>query len=295
MNFYLCRKEIRDNFTDNDMKFLCELSSIARKHNAQDIHDRVGYEVLGPMLLGYTQWLHREAVNRNARMIVFIAREGLILKRAYEYLYGNSSIKTIYINVSRVSACRASMVYTKNFDDMLHLFSNNLLQKDKTMREFFSVIGIGESIYDDYPGLSQKLSDVDDRDRLYDFIIRRGMTYFYNQNILLKKYLADKGITQGTAIVSDVGYSGSMQSLLGIITPGVHYVGRYIITRKNSRYKDNFIYQEAEMSGYWSSSPGKWNGLYDVKYIPQATPFFETLFLSVEGTTLEYAENTVGG
>ena len=292
MNFYKCRDGIRNNLNENDIEFFHKLSLIAKNNHEHDVYSRVGYEVLGPMLLGYSQWLHRESLQFKNPMIVFLAREGKIFKRAYEHLYGDDEIKTVYINVSRVSMCRASMVYTRNFNGLIQLL-NGLVSKDKTVRELFSIVGLDDNIYKDYPNLDEKLADIENRDELYHFIIYNGMTYFYNQNMLLKQYLAEKGITNGTVIVSDVGYSGSMQSLLSIITPEVRYAGRYMIARNHSNYsyKSSFLFRAPEMSGFWSSSPGIWRSIYELKRIPQYTTFFETLFLSTEGTTVGYVKD----
>ena len=292
MNFYECKPDIRKHLNDNDMRFLDELAHFAGKYHADNIHSRIGYEVLGPALLGYSSWLHSEAVKSGAEMIVFLAREGNILKRAYETLLGQNALKTVYINVSRVSLCRASVVYAKDLDDILYLFTHNLVNGRTKIQELFGLLGIPECA-DEYHNSGRNISDIEDRHELYDFIMRRRMAYFYKQNILLKKYLADKGITGGKVILSDIGYAGTMQSLLSVITPCVRYSGCYIIGSDKSRYRHTLIFSKPEVSGYWNSNKADWEDTGH--YFSSAVLKFETLFLSAEGTTTAYAENTSWG
>ena len=190
MNFYECRKDIRKHLSDNDMRFLENLARATRKYHPEDIHSRIGYEVLGPALLGYSSWLHSEAVKAGAEMIVFLSREGNLLKRAYDQLFVEDNIKTVYINVSRISLCRASVLYTKNLDDILHLFTN-MINSRKKVREVFEMLGIPEYA-DEYHASDINISEITDRQELYDFIIRKGTAYFYNQNMLLKSILLIK-------------------------------------------------------------------------------------------------------
>lgn len=48
--------------------------------------DSLGYCVLGPLVLDYLTWLRRIALERGARRVLFLSREGHLLQRAYEYL-----------------------------------------------------------------------------------------------------------------------------------------------------------------------------------------------------------------
>lgn len=74
--------------------------------NNKSILERTGYEVLGPVLYYFTKWLHCELNKNNIEKVFFLSRDGYLLKKAYEDLYGESD-KVIYLHVSSKSVKRA--------------------------------------------------------------------------------------------------------------------------------------------------------------------------------------------
>lgn len=69
--------------------------------NSSSINQAVGYGVFGPLLLGYVQWLHEESIKIGADHLYFLARDGAIMKDAYERCYGLNGIKSTYMIGSR--------------------------------------------------------------------------------------------------------------------------------------------------------------------------------------------------
>ena len=66
-----------------------------------DFVSSVGYEVLGPMLWGFTHWQHEELESMHIEKVFFLSREGALLQRAYQTLFPNSNVKQTYLYVSR--------------------------------------------------------------------------------------------------------------------------------------------------------------------------------------------------
>ncbi len=122
--------------TEKDTAFLQELSQLAEMPHEQDIYSRAGYEILGPMLLGYSAWLHRQIEQTRADKVVFLAREGRILKAAYEQIYGTEGTGRVYLHVSRKALWRASIINTKSWDDV----------EDLSISILVDVITVGESL-----------------------------------------------------------------------------------------------------------------------------------------------------
>ena len=100
-----------------------------------------GNTVLGPMLYGFTCWLHKRVVDHNVQKLVFLSREGRILKESYELLYGDESATLIYINVSRLALCRARIIETSSWQELLDLMAS-LLKNIDTVDEFVDLLGI---------------------------------------------------------------------------------------------------------------------------------------------------------
>jgi FMN phosphatase YigB (HAD superfamily) len=62
--------------------------------------DEIGYAVLGPALVGFAQYLHREAASRGVRRLLFLAREGRILQDAYLSYFGDDARDAEYAVLS---------------------------------------------------------------------------------------------------------------------------------------------------------------------------------------------------
>lgn len=68
-------------------------------------YQRIGYEIVGPLLYGYVTWLKNELVTRNIHKVFFLAREGILLNNAFETINGTDNNMDLNIekNVLRVS------------------------------------------------------------------------------------------------------------------------------------------------------------------------------------------------
>lgn len=66
-----------------------------------DTDEYIGYAVLGPLLVGFSQWLHESAKEDGCSKILFLARDGAIMHKAYNLLYGSRALNNEYIFGSR--------------------------------------------------------------------------------------------------------------------------------------------------------------------------------------------------
>lgn len=78
---------------------------------------KLGYEVFGPLLLGFTQWLSREINRADIKKVFFFSRDGYILKKAFDIW--RPDIRTDYLYVSRKSIIRPILQYDNSFEDFL--------------------------------------------------------------------------------------------------------------------------------------------------------------------------------
>jgi len=70
---------------------------------------RLGYAALGPLYVGFSQWLHREAKRDSITKLYFLAREGHLLREIYTSLMGQNALPNEYILCSRRAARVAAL------------------------------------------------------------------------------------------------------------------------------------------------------------------------------------------
>ena len=63
--------------------------------------DRIGYTAMGPHLLALCQWMEKIALKEDIRTIHFVARDGFVVKQAFDTYYTQKKIATNYIRLSR--------------------------------------------------------------------------------------------------------------------------------------------------------------------------------------------------
>ena len=257
-------------------------------HN-KNIFSKVGYEVLGPMLMGYTVWLHAMAKTEKADGILFLAREGYIMYRAYKELFPEPSRTVLqYIHVSRQSLCRASIINTNSYTELINLFSD-LMRGVDTVGELAELLGIGKFTAElcEECGFAagDALEKVEDKDRLYEKIIMVGNQYFVEQHKLLLEYLASHQVVSGKIMISDVGWNGTMQMLLSRLLTDVQWIGAYLGVSSILKERE---YTSLDRRGYWFDASGWETKGQMVRFTTSA---IEALFINQEGTTLEYKQS----
>lgn len=68
-----------------------------------DQAEALGFSVLGPLAVGYCQWLHTRAQQHPGAKMFFLARDMYLMRQVYALLYPGE--KTAYLQVSRRSLC----------------------------------------------------------------------------------------------------------------------------------------------------------------------------------------------
>lgn len=186
--------------------------NFAMKNN--EISYIYGYEYCGIFILGYVNWIHEYAKNNNIDKILFLARDGYILKKVYDKLFDD--ISSEYSLWSRYATLKTD---TKGeFSRFIWQFVNRKVkkQKDITVKEILNEMGNVDTllpilrkigIYEDMQLRDKKTLKVfntileDNADLLFKLSDK------YSNNA--KKYYTDKiGNAKKIAIV-DIGYRAS--------------------------------------------------------------------------------------
>lgn len=192
-----------------------------------DYNKRIAFEVLGPLILGYTCWLHDSVKKSGINKIFFFSREGKLLKKVYDTLYNDT--QTHYMYVSRLALSRAFAIETKNFDELYHCFIASS-KYVTTLYDFLEIIGLSnyKKEFAERMDCSVKINECDDiiKKVFFNTVMNFGGKYFELQNNSLVKYLVQIGFN-GRVAVSDVGWAGSMQFLLYSYVKNVDIDGFY--------------------------------------------------------------------
>lgn len=62
---------------------------------------RIGYSIVGPMLYEFCEWLHIQKLNHKLDYLLFVAREGFLIKRCYDLMYPEDTSVTKYVRLNK--------------------------------------------------------------------------------------------------------------------------------------------------------------------------------------------------
>lgn len=266
------------------------------KSNSSNFYYDFGYSNFGPLLYGFCLWLKENVKKNDIDNIYFLARDGYIIKKAYEMIFGEQD-NIYYLEASRRSLRVPYLSQKNSIDEMLEELP---LPRQTNMIQIFDALGLeldlysakikesGYSIESFY--LREKVLKEEGFKNLISSIKDDIIANSISENEALKNYLKKNNFSRKNAIV-DIGWGGSMQKYLRNIfntLPGYEdkeLVGFYFgLTEKakgklsltntaNAYIFDNYNYSSEELE----------------------RPFvglFESLFLEPKGSVKKYHINT---
>lgn len=248
--------------------------------------EKIGYEVLGPIIYGYSKWIHERILSRykdNKTVVWFAARDMYIFYQAYKIIYGSDqNVKYIYI--SRKSLRPILTTVTGDLSESGKIFPCGKYPLEEILLNM---------------GYSAEIIQLIDKNVLncrYD--VRRLnedkilMSTLESAGLLLEdkglsefglKYLNSLGFSDSDVILVDVGWHGTTQFILQKIQRGMgiehNTYGIYIGSYKGTKNKvgsdklNNYLFDEDMESEF--------------EYV---TSFFECLILAPHGSTLRYKD-----
>lgn len=118
-----------------------------------DFETCIGKLCLGPVILTYIIWLTQQSIRENDTVILFFARDGYLLKKSYDLLNHNNSLKIprgIYFYTSRRAASIASIQSEEDISFILNEFCKIKKAKIGTLVKRVFGIDIKENLADKY-------------------------------------------------------------------------------------------------------------------------------------------------
>lgn len=248
---------------------------------------KLGYETFGILLVGFCEWIHRNKEHNKIETIYFMARDGYIVKRAYNILYPDD--KTQYMYISRRSLSLPSIHLTDNIDGVLDCM---------VLPPMFDIITFLQNINLTYDEVEKEViksgiekDEIFFRSDIYDNkkIIELLKLIFEKIKIKAKEkydcfneYLNQLNFCGKIAVI-DIGWHNSIQkNLINIVSNrDVNIYGYYL-----------GIYDDAKRIEKPHSAEGFLYS-YNTEKNRQIQTFafvslLESLFLAQEGTTITY-------
>ncbi len=204
---------------------------------------QTGFDIFGPVFYEFTVWLHRLA---KGKQICFLSREGEFLKRCYDAVYGTDE-KILY--VSRESMIHGSIAVLLETADMAAILKLISIQRNETNERLIRRFGVDSEKYKKLllkenlkpEGLLTEATvqflETHRRDLIQDTRkYEEGFLAYLRQNMDLEK---------GRILLVDIGWKGSMQTLLTKYLrekqQGVRVEGAYLGST-DDREKQGFLF-----------------------------------------------------
>jgi len=190
-----------------------------------------GYEKFGPLLLIFSKWLQKELEKKQIKKVYFLARDGFIMKKAFDIVNDNKNIKSSYFYASRRSIIVPSLWKLNKADEILDVIAFN---KNISIKSFLKKVGL-----DNYKKVEYFLIK-------YNYALDTSINLVNSKNfknflkeifplikenskqeyISFQKYIEVEKFTGKVAIV-DIGWFGSMQKALNNIVNDANVYGYY--------------------------------------------------------------------
>ncbi|KAA0999624.1 HAD hydrolase-like protein [Vibrio cholerae] len=196
----------------------------------------LGYIGFGPLLFGYTKWLIEESIRNGVEDLYFLARDGKIMKRAYDSISVNykNAPKSHYLLCSRRAVNVAKIKCIKDIYDLLDVDVAQVRLGDFLKNRFgINPDSVSNDIYHKHGYCLETKIDNTSKFLLKEFLVDISSEILKNAEFernRYNKYLIDVGYysSRNKAVV-DIGYAGTMQQSLKQLT-GLKVNGYYLIT-----------------------------------------------------------------
>lgn len=262
--------------------------------NFEDPYYLFGYSQFGKLLYGYVHWIHDQVVKREIKKIFFLARDGYIMKQAYEACVDDDTIEVNYMEVSRRSLRGPILWMDCSYETILNMVVNAKLV---SLESIFDGLGLEIDKYiTEIAEYGLKRDCVFDRKNIESNVCLRKLIEMLMPDIienskeeykLLKAYL-EKNKVQGRFCVVDIGYGGSMQRYLQQVLTKLgikHDISGFYLGVADFFTKNMLPGVKLDLNGY----------LFDFQHDKDAVDtrssfvgLFETLFLEQSGSVKKY-------
>ncbi len=289
-SFLIDRQNIKTMFckkkkSDNEYSILTSFINNCLP-NGMSYYEKFGYEILGPILYSYTSWIHNLIITNDIDKVYFLARDAKIVMDIYNLKY-QDTLPVFYLNVSRKSIINASVTDVNNFDEIMEKFKT-LIKPTFKLNYLFSILNLD---LDKFKALLiEKKIDINklivdmntlEKEAVYKIIKSQFTEKNKLQNKYIKKFLNQHDFNDNVALV-DIGWKGTMQDYLESFNLNNVKIFGFYYGLKNSQSNQNISKHGCLFDNYKNEN---------MLSILMSLGLFEMMFLSIEGSTVEYTED----
>ena len=295
INLFINKKEYKRNRRYADLCAFINNHSSHHKWNAinkkevLDYFFQIGYEVQGPLLYGFIQWLEHQFAQQQIQKVFFLARDGQLMQKAYNIMGG--VVENQYMFASRRALIVPSLWLKPDLKDVIQTIT--FFQTER-ISAILKRIGLQPNLYKTFfegngfdwekEYSTNALFKSVEFQTVYDEYIKMDMIEnSKRQYQLLVRYLKQINFKGNVAIV-DIGWFGNMQRALNKIIKqaqiSVKIHGFYIGLNPFTKVLENSV-----AKGFLFDQN------YNVNFFRKERTFnsiFEILFTADHGTTLGY-------
>lgn len=253
-------------------------------HEFKSYYSKFGFSIIGPSLFSFCMWILEQSKENGIKEVFFFSRDGFIMKKAFDLLNEDSSIKSHYIYVSRRSLRLPYNAVHSDVNDALKLLPPTNLIKVSTLFEYFNVdvkenvkilekfnLKANDSIY--YKEIKTKYFE------LVNELLNISISNSKKELDLAVKYLNQEKLSGKFAVV-DIGWHQSMQ-----------YCLENILNEYNIPNDVYGLYFGIENGGFDVKHTKGFIKEDETPYVYSTNAFIgliESFFLEQKGTVLKY-------
>ncbi len=183
---------------------------------------KLGFSVVGPVVIEFCRWIHEQREVQNLECILFLAREGYVIKRCYEELYPDEKDSIYYARLNK-HVLRLPVINENNYKNILLSSIKNY--KRTNWSEILNCLDIDEYTFNDeisilFSGVDMKQEfsleniDTEEYNSLFVSLLHILKPKILEQENLLDAYLRSFDIVDKRIGLVNNSYSGNGQKLL---------------------------------------------------------------------------------
>ena len=253
--------------------------------NENSLFYKIGYNLFGPLLLCFSKWLYNELEENDIPKVYFLARDGYIMKKAFDVINKNKESKYFY--ASRRSIIVPSL---KEYSSYKEIFSSMHISNKTKIRILLKKVGL-DDIIDDFD--FKKKYNIDINDEIEFNEIYKNEKYIKLFNDLYPQIIEnskeeyrsfitykDKNDFCGKLAIVDIGWFGNMQHAIEKLDLDIDIYGYYMGVEPRKNYQKiqkmkGFIFETNKNYEYF---------LYEHNF----NSIFEMLFLGQHGSVKRF-------
>lgn len=220
-----------------DFTYQCMELFIGNEQIRQDNYfRRLGFEIFGPIIYGFTQWLVKQCKKQDLKKVFFFSRDGYLLKKSFDLMH--TGITTNYFYISRKSVIRPVLQFDSSYQETLEHYKS--WDRSFSWEYLFHRYEIPEDVYQPILNALHLRIDVNlNKEKLFKDsavreVFKRLHPFLINNSIrqlaLFQKYMSENGFCDSVGIV-DMGAGCSIELALN-----------ELLTKTSSAAKPYYLY-----------------------------------------------------